>query len=261
VVVNPASPPDSPPSTSPLRLVDSGRLTVQADVWRKPLPEVLWRRLAEQRRREHERLVARYVELGVEVATLAGALERQKSDDEAALRAAVAKGRKPPTGKTPALEQELEERRRAAEAAGRMVVESGSALVGSLGEDDLAGAITDAQAEARQILEGLPPVADGIRAELLHAGELAGQAQWVAVLQQRRRHAPFRSSPSFGSSRLSSAAEAAARLDEMLRAELSELDFREAPPVQHRPPGGFPIPEGHRFTSSGIAAPPPSGEL
>jgi hypothetical protein len=233
----------------PLRLQPTGR-TDSVDEWRSPLPPSLWQRADEKRRAEHERLVARFEEARAEVVELVGQVEAQKLADEAALRKALAAGRRPPGEKAVDLAAKLAASRRRLETTATMLRESGRSLVADLSDADLEAAMEDAEREARLLVEGLPGVAAEIRAVIRRSGELGFERNWIGRLHERRRQIPFRPSGAPASSRLADAAQAAIRLEESIQAEVSEREWRDAGPPQHRPPGGYAPPAGTMLTTT-----------
>ena len=124
-----------------------------------------------------------------------------------------------------------------------MVLESGSGLVQALTEDDLAAVIAAAQDEAHMIVaEELPAQIEQALATLARAGELTGQASWVAVLAEKRRQLPWTGPRStLASSTLAAVREALERAGEMVRVELEDR-HRAAHPPQHHAPAGAPMP-------------------
>jgi hypothetical protein len=198
----------------------------------------LWERVDEQTRKAHLRLVERYEQLQAKARKAVLDAEAAKATDEAALRKAVEQDKAIPAAKAPGLADAAVQAQRAAEAAGRMVVESASGLLDGLSDSDVRAAVKQAEQDARQAVDEVPAMVDELLAALARAAAAGGEAVWAGRLLEKRRATPFtpRSQPL--TTRLAEAAQAAQLLRERVLAELEERRHRDTP-VKHPPPAGF----------------------
>jgi translation initiation factor IF-2 len=163
--------PSAPPRA--FRIRDSGRLAPDAAKWARPLSPPLWQRLEDERRQAHERAVEAYAE-AAKARELAVKARQAAVDDEAALRKAVASGSKVPKPRAPAVEDAAAEAKRAAEAAGRLALESGAALAEPLSDDDVKAAIVAPLEQAAEIISTIPELVDRMQERLAEAARLGG---------------------------------------------------------------------------------------
>jgi hypothetical protein len=229
----------------PLRLRGSGRLAPSPDDWTAPLPPSLLARVDEAKRVEHERLIAKFRDAGAKVVELRANLEQQRVDDETSLRDAIARAKRVPSPKAPAVQNDLEEAERALDGFGRMVMESASGLFADLDDDDLSAALAETRNAHDGIVDSMPGKVAELKAELDRAGALGSEVQWIGTLKQRRQQQPWRR-PSYAplSTFLSSAKQSLHRAETELRGELTERHHRENPPHHPPPSRGFAPPAG-----------------
>ena len=156
-----------------------------------------------------------------------------------------------PAAKAPELERQVEQAPEQVRQIGALVVRSGHTLVSDLTDADLRAAVDEAVGEVRAIVEGLPEIAQQVRADIARAGALGAEASWTARLLERRRAYPFRGgAASPPGPRLAAAARAAGVLEAEVAEELRERERRAAGPPAHHAPRG--APEG--FTVGPLSA-------
>ena len=186
--VHPTAADTPPPLPGTLRLTDTGRLSPSPTTWRAPLPPLLMDRLPKATRGGHERLVEKWQEAEAQSRAAKLKAANAQDADDAATREAIAAGKRPPQATEPTLRAEAEEAERIRSSYAAMVIENGSALVGSFTDGDLRDAVAEARAEAEGIVEqDLGAAIEQALGVLAQAGELTGQAAWTGRLLDTRR--------------------------------------------------------------------------